>query len=183
MTPLIHSPGSSHVLLLAVSSTSVDAHFVCLRVEIAIDAKRTYVSSHGPQPYVRVSSSSLLWSTRFVCLSRRRGEIDEMEEQMRRENGDDGRRTKEEDDEQEKKPEMSSEESGGNENPQPRPVMAFNHVSRLCRDAEASFHFYANVLGFVPVKRPQAFNFDGAWYVRCSLFNSIDTPTICHPRN
>ncbi|KAI4382982.1 hypothetical protein MLD38_008869 [Melastoma candidum] len=46
------------------------------------------------------------------------------------------------------------------------PLMALNHVSRLCRSVEDSADFYANVLGFVPVERPEALDFDGAW-----LFN------------
>ncbi|PHT59718.1 hypothetical protein CQW23_02081 [Capsicum baccatum] len=46
------------------------------------------------------------------------------------------------------------------------PLMALNHVSRLCKDVEKSVEFYTKVLGFVLIERPQAFDFDGAW-----LFN------------
>ncbi|KAJ8565512.1 hypothetical protein K7X08_008088 [Anisodus acutangulus] len=46
------------------------------------------------------------------------------------------------------------------------PLMALNHVSRLCKDVKKSVDFYTKVLGFVLVERPQAFDFDGAW-----LFN------------
>ncbi|KAL6125232.1 hypothetical protein ACLB2K_073291 [Fragaria x ananassa] len=46
------------------------------------------------------------------------------------------------------------------------PLMALNHVSRLCRNVEESVNFYTKVLGFVNIERPPAFDFDGAW-----LFN------------
>ncbi|KAG5627580.1 hypothetical protein H5410_012798 [Solanum commersonii] len=46
------------------------------------------------------------------------------------------------------------------------PLMALNHVSRLCKNVEKSVEFYTKVLGFVLIERPQAFAFDGAW-----LFN------------
>ncbi|KAJ8448981.1 hypothetical protein Cgig2_004036 [Carnegiea gigantea] len=49
----------------------------------------------------------------------------------------------------------------------PLPLMALNHVSRLCRSVKDSMEFYTNVLGFVVIERPHAFDsFDGAW-----LFN------------
>ncbi|KAL5543630.1 hypothetical protein UlMin_007414 [Ulmus minor] len=46
------------------------------------------------------------------------------------------------------------------------PLMALNHVSRVCRNVEESIDFYAKTLGFVKIERPPAFDFDGAW-----LFN------------
>ncbi|XP_059311030.1 glyoxylase I 4 [Lycium ferocissimum] len=46
------------------------------------------------------------------------------------------------------------------------PLMALNHVSRLCKDVKKTVDFYTKVLGFVLIERPQAFDFDGAW-----LFN------------
>ncbi|XVE74178.1 hypothetical protein DITRI_Ditri11bG0178000 [Diplodiscus trichospermus] len=46
------------------------------------------------------------------------------------------------------------------------PLMALNHVSRLCRNVRESIDFYSKVLGFVLVERPPALDFDGAW-----LFN------------
>ncbi|EEF34443.1 glyoxylase I 4 [Ricinus communis] len=46
------------------------------------------------------------------------------------------------------------------------PLMALNHVSRLCRDVQKSIDFYTKVLGMVLTERPQAFDFEGAW-----LFN------------
>ncbi|KAH9324309.1 hypothetical protein KI387_004487 [Taxus chinensis] len=52
------------------------------------------------------------------------------------------------------------------EGEQPLPLMALNHVSLLCRSVEDSMEFYEKVMGFVPIKRPGAFDFGGAW-----LFN------------
>ncbi|KAG6436921.1 hypothetical protein SASPL_101827 [Salvia splendens] len=46
------------------------------------------------------------------------------------------------------------------------PLMALNHVSRVCRSVEESVEFYTKVLGFVLIKRPESLHFDGAW-----LFN------------
>ncbi|XP_061995495.1 LOW QUALITY PROTEIN: glyoxylase I 4 [Rosa rugosa] len=49
------------------------------------------------------------------------------------------------------------------------PLMALNHVSRLCRNVESrSVDFYTKMLGFVKIERPPAFDFDGAW-----LFNMV----------
>jgi len=46
------------------------------------------------------------------------------------------------------------------------PLTSLNHISLLCKSVEDSINFYENVLGFVPIKRPGSFDFDGAW-----LFN------------
>ncbi|KAG2434039.1 hypothetical protein HXX76_007767 [Chlamydomonas incerta] len=46
---------------------------------------------------------------------------------------------------------------------QPLPLKALNHVSRCCVDVARSFAFYTDVLGFIPVKRPASFEFEGAW--------------------
>lgn len=45
-------------------------------------------------------------------------------------------------------------------------LKSLNHVSLVCRSIEDSIKFYENVLGFVRVKRPGSFDFNGAW-----LFN------------
>ncbi|PNW72196.1 hypothetical protein CHLRE_16g678200v5 [Chlamydomonas reinhardtii] len=45
----------------------------------------------------------------------------------------------------------------------PLPLKALNHVSRCCEDVARSFAFYTDVLGFIPVKRPTSFEFEGAW--------------------
>lgn len=44
------------------------------------------------------------------------------------------------------------------------PVLSLNHVSFICKSAEKSVKFYEEVLGFVVIKRPSSFNFQGAWY-------------------
>jgi hypothetical protein len=48
----------------------------------------------------------------------------------------------------------------------PMPLMALNHISRLCKSVDASVRFYVKALGFVLVHRPPALDFSGAWYVR-----------------
>uniref|UniRef100_A0A0C9RS04 TSA: Wollemia nobilis Ref_Wollemi_Transcript_15880_863 transcribed RNA sequence n=1 Tax=Wollemia nobilis TaxID=56998 RepID=A0A0C9RS04_9CONI len=48
----------------------------------------------------------------------------------------------------------------------PLPLTSINHISLVCKSVEESMDFYENVLGFVPIKRPGSFDFDGAW-----LFN------------
>ncbi|GFY96977.1 lactoylglutathione lyase [Actinidia rufa] len=45
----------------------------------------------------------------------------------------------------------------------PLPLTSLNHISIVCRSVEESIHFYKNVLGFFPVRRPGSFNFNGAW--------------------
>ncbi|XP_010256292.1 PREDICTED: uncharacterized protein LOC104596717 [Nelumbo nucifera] len=46
------------------------------------------------------------------------------------------------------------------------PLMSLNHVSFLCKSVKKSVKFYEEVLGFVLIKRPSSFKFEGAW-----LFN------------
>ncbi|AES63183.1 putative glyoxalase/Bleomycin resistance protein/Dihydroxybiphenyl dioxygenase [Medicago truncatula] len=48
----------------------------------------------------------------------------------------------------------------------PLPLLSLNHVSFVCRSLQESVKFYENVLGFVLIKRPSSFKFQGAW-----LFN------------
>ncbi|KAJ7523968.1 hypothetical protein O6H91_18G070900 [Diphasiastrum complanatum] len=48
----------------------------------------------------------------------------------------------------------------------PLQLASLNHISRNCANMQASLDFYVNVLGFVPVRRPEFLKFDGAW-----LFN------------
>lgn len=43
------------------------------------------------------------------------------------------------------------------------PLLSLNHVSLLCRSVWDSVRFYEDVLGFVPIKRPSSFKFNGAW--------------------
>jgi len=42
-------------------------------------------------------------------------------------------------------------------------LKCLNHISIVCRSMEKSLDFYQNVLGFIPVKRPGSFDFQGAW--------------------
>ncbi|KAL0384609.1 UNVERIFIED_CONTAM: hypothetical protein Sradi_2855200 [Sesamum radiatum] len=46
------------------------------------------------------------------------------------------------------------------------PFLALNHVSFVCKSVRKSVEFYEQVLGFVLIKRPSSFDFEGAW-----LFN------------
>lgn len=43
------------------------------------------------------------------------------------------------------------------------PLLSLNHVSFTCRSVKESVRFYEDVLGFVLIKRPSSFNFEGAW--------------------
>ncbi|XP_030464495.1 glyoxylase I 4 [Syzygium oleosum] len=45
----------------------------------------------------------------------------------------------------------------------PLHLKSLNHISLVCRSLEESMNFYLNVLGFVPIRRPGSFDFDGAW--------------------
>ncbi|KAJ6415865.1 hypothetical protein OIU85_030082 [Salix viminalis] len=45
----------------------------------------------------------------------------------------------------------------------PLHLKSLNHISLLCKSLEESIDFYEDVLGFVPIRRPGSFNFDGAW--------------------
>jgi len=46
------------------------------------------------------------------------------------------------------------------------PLLSLNHVSYVCKSLTKSVRFYEEVLGFVMIKRPSSFDFEGAW-----LFN------------
>lgn len=59
-----------------------------------------------------------------------------------------------------------TESTKKDEEEHPLPLMALNHVSRVCRSVKDSVDFYTKVLGFVLIERPQSFDFEGAW-----LFN------------
>ncbi|XP_021301287.1 uncharacterized protein LOC110429551 isoform X2 [Sorghum bicolor] len=53
------------------------------------------------------------------------------------------------------------------------PLASLNHISIVCRSVEASLRFYTDVLGFVPIRRPGSFDFDGACilYARSMLMD------------
>ncbi|KAK9076595.1 hypothetical protein SSX86_004929 [Deinandra increscens subsp. villosa] len=46
------------------------------------------------------------------------------------------------------------------------PALSLNHVSFICKSVSRSVKFYEQVLGFVLIRRPSSFDFEGAW-----LFN------------
>nr|XP_043621833.1 metallothiol transferase FosB-like [Erigeron canadensis] len=46
------------------------------------------------------------------------------------------------------------------------PLLSLNHVSFKCKSVSRSVKFYEDVLGFVLIRRPSSFDFEGAW-----LFN------------
>lgn len=94
-----------------------------------------------------------------------------MESKAHRVDGDSRDRTNEENERadvvDDTKKEREKAGGGGDEGKEEEmPLMALNHVSRLCRSVKDSIEFYRKVLGFVLIERPRAFDFDGAW-----LFN------------
>ncbi|XP_076952791.1 glyoxylase I 4-like [Bidens hawaiensis] len=55
---------------------------------------------------------------------------------------------------------------GSSSSSQQLPLLSLNHVSFVCRSVKTSVKFYSDVLGFVLIRRPSSFDFEGAW-----LFN------------
>ena len=47
--------------------------------------------------------------------------------------------------------------------------LSLNHVSFVCKSVPESVKFYEDVLGFVLIKRPSSFKFEGAWYVHMHI--------------
>ncbi|KAJ8756084.1 hypothetical protein K2173_024631 [Erythroxylum novogranatense] len=45
----------------------------------------------------------------------------------------------------------------------PLHLKSLNHISLVCRSVEDAINFYKNTLGFLPIRRPGSFDFDGAW--------------------
>jgi len=45
----------------------------------------------------------------------------------------------------------------------PLHLKSLNHISVVCRSVKKSLDFYQDVLGFFPIRRPNSFDFDGAW--------------------
>ncbi|KAH7519949.1 glyoxylase I 4 [Ziziphus jujuba] len=59
------------------------------------------------------------------------------------------------------------------------PLLSLNHVSLLCRSVWASVRFYEEVLGFVLIKRPSSFNFNGAWLYNYGIgIHLIENPSL-----
>lgn len=44
------------------------------------------------------------------------------------------------------------------------PLLSLNHVSFVCNSLSRTVKFYEEVLGFMLIKRPSSFKFEGAWY-------------------
>lgn len=59
--------------------------------------------------------------------------------------------------------------------------LSLNHVSYVCKSVEKSVQFYEKVLGFVLIKRPSSFDFEGAWYIYSSLSLSLAYAGFKHP--
>ncbi|KAB2091956.1 hypothetical protein ERO13_A03G215100v2 [Gossypium hirsutum] len=61
------------------------------------------------------------------------------------------------------------------------PLLSLNHVSFVCKSVSKSVRFYEQVLGFVLIKRPSSFNFEGAWLfnygIGIHLLESESVPT------
>ncbi|XP_021908116.1 lactoylglutathione lyase-like isoform X2 [Carica papaya] len=59
------------------------------------------------------------------------------------------------------------------------PLMSLNHVSLLCASLWDSVRFYEDVLGFVLIKRPSSFNFNGAWLYNYGIaIHLIENPSM-----
>ncbi|KAF4371877.1 hypothetical protein CsatB_024697 [Cannabis sativa] len=59
------------------------------------------------------------------------------------------------------------------------PLLSLNHVSILCRSVWASARFYEEVLGFVLIKRPSSFKFNGAWLYNYGIgIHLIENPSL-----
>ncbi|KAK1303055.1 hypothetical protein QJS10_CPB12g00526 [Acorus calamus] len=59
------------------------------------------------------------------------------------------------------------------------PLLSLNHVSFVCKSVIDSVKFYQEVLGFVLVKRPSSFDFEGA----CSDSAAPRTPSVINPKD
>ncbi|PIA57175.1 hypothetical protein AQUCO_00600128v1 [Aquilegia coerulea] len=73
------------------------------------------------------------------------------------------------------------------------PLLSLNHVSFVCKNVAESAKFYQQVLGFVLIRRPSSFSFEGAWLFNYGIgihlleCNSItDTkkkPSVINPKD
>ncbi|TYH10690.1 hypothetical protein ES288_A07G197000v1 [Gossypium darwinii] len=59
------------------------------------------------------------------------------------------------------------------------PLLSLNHVLLLCRSVWDSVRFYEDVFGFVSIKRPSSFKFNGAWLYNYGIgIHLIENPSI-----
>ncbi|MCL7035755.1 hypothetical protein MKW94_016265 [Papaver nudicaule] len=73
------------------------------------------------------------------------------------------------------------------------PLLSLNHVSYLCKSVAESAKFYQEVLGFVLIRRPSSFQFEGAWLfnygigihlLQCNSINDVQQmPTRINPKD
>ncbi|XP_048139344.1 glyoxylase I 4-like isoform X2 [Rhodamnia argentea] len=59
------------------------------------------------------------------------------------------------------------------------PLLSLNHVSLMCRSVWDSARFYEDILGFVLIKRPSSFDFNGAWLYNYGIgIHLIENPSV-----
>ncbi|RZC44747.1 hypothetical protein C5167_037697 [Papaver somniferum] len=73
------------------------------------------------------------------------------------------------------------------------PLLSLNHVSYLCKSVAMSAKFYQDVLGFVLIRRPSSFQFEGAWLfnygigihlLQCNSINDVQPmPAKINPKD
>ncbi|KAI3855371.1 hypothetical protein MKX03_025329 [Papaver bracteatum] len=73
------------------------------------------------------------------------------------------------------------------------PLLSLNHVSYLCKSVAESAKFYQEVLGFVLIRRPSSFQFEGAWLfnygigihlLQCNSINDVQQmPAKINPKD
>ncbi|KAJ8631517.1 hypothetical protein MRB53_024840 [Persea americana] len=73
------------------------------------------------------------------------------------------------------------------------PLLSLNHVSFLCKSVSDTAKFYQEVLGFMLIKRPSSFNFEGAWLfnygigihlLQCNSAGDIrEKPIVINPKD
>ncbi|KAI3861541.1 hypothetical protein MKW98_000493 [Papaver atlanticum] len=73
------------------------------------------------------------------------------------------------------------------------PLLSLNHVSYLCKSVTESAKFYQEILGFVLIKRPSSFQFEGAWLfnygigihlLQCNSINDVQQmPVKINPKD
>ncbi|KAF7828937.1 putative lactoylglutathione lyase [Senna tora] len=74
---------------------------------------------------------------------------------------------------------MEIEELGNCSGAGALPLLSLNHVSILCRSVWESVRFYEDVLGFLLIKRPSSFKFNGAWLYNYGIgVHLIENPDI-----
>ncbi|CAL5199809.1 unnamed protein product [Lathyrus oleraceus] len=64
----------------------------------------------------------------------------------------------------------------------PLRLKSVNHISLICKSVDESINFYQNILGFIPIRRPGSFDFNGAWLfgygIGIHLLQTMDPESI-----